>query len=403
MSPFQPKRESPVYFLSKTCTDAILCASFIQFIAGFIVSRSSASPLTSESPLQTFFTSHSHPAQAAKRLAHLLPALSLPQAQDWTAQVFGYRNWCELRSEVEKAILRAARKPAPSRSSESATPSWSKEEEDQYRTDFQREVLSRLMGGAFKDSFGLNYEWKPNSAGAVKRVQLARPEMGYPAMTLVRENLFAAMQRGPTEGLYEYCDDNQGQVLRLFPARVNRREAVAAFVAKLPKSFTEADRAALADELMSYELGTPALVKKDGESSLAQVFGFKMLAFDRADRLIGVACASFDLTASLAGSHGVKISVNRVAVLKKDGETLFSLGSAVYQMLSSAVQRYLWSTVGNADQAATVLVCSSRELGAETEVANTIKELLIDSCDLDAEVVDRRAAKGIRLTQVIYL
>lgn len=46
--------------------------------------------------MRTYFKSVAVPKRFAKAIVQLFPALKLSTAQEWAAQIFGYRNWHEL-------------------------------------------------------------------------------------------------------------------------------------------------------------------------------------------------------------------------------------------------------------------------------------------------------------------
>lgn len=339
------------------------------------------------------FSSLVFPLKAADRLARLLPALSVEQARDWSAQVYGYRNWQQLSFEVENladpivAGLTPELKYALDCHRASGVASNTHDRDEQ-----QIQKLDDLLGWTRRAAERLYVEWEPRGYRSDEAAELADLGPGTPAFRLMQRSVFTDISEpGPISAL----DD--AYVFLGYPGTAEQlHTAAASFLAKLPAEFSAAERVELAVDLAREHQSSPELRPVGGPNTFAQVLPmtFFVCQPDDIEEILGAAFVTFALIASCDGTHSVKIDVKRIVALP-GLEHRPVLADALAVSMWEAVTQYLWCTVGNADKDALVLVEHRADVPGEALFALTMLNEIIVNCGWP-ERNDRPELHGIR-------
>jgi hypothetical protein len=343
--------------------------------------------------MRVTFSSLAFPLKAADRLAYLLPALSVEQAQDWTAQVYGYRNWQQLSFEVDNLSDSVIRSLAPElKYSLDCYRASCVSEDTRPCREQQMQMLHKLLGWTRKAAARLYVEWEPRGYWSDDRTALADLGPGTPAFQLVQRNVFPSV---PEPGAISLSEAAYVYLGFSGPAE-QLHSAAESFLAKLPEQFLPDERRELAVDLSREHQNIPEVWPVHGPNTFAQVFPMTFIVCrpDDDKEIIGAAFVTFALIASCDGTHSVKISLKRVVSLPGE-EHLSVLADAMAVTMWEAVIRYLWCTVGNADKEALVLVEYPADARDEALVALEMLDLIVGKCGWPGRN-ERPEIQGIR-------
>jgi len=325
------------------------------------------------------FSSLTFPTDSAARLATLLPALSADQARDWTAQVYGYRNWSQLASEVGSTStpVVAGLSDESKHALDAHALGWPTADSLAQAT-FQLEKLSALMGWPRHAVEHLYRVWEPRGTGSIKEVVLGDLGAGTPVWRLLGRSVFSQ-----DEEWGSYAEYVGGSVYLGVPGTPAQRDAaVGIFLAKLPADASSHLRSSLSAELTKQPADHPDLRPVGGMETFAQVREMTFVACSREfeDEILGVVSATFKMTASSNGTHSASVIVARVVVPGESPDLLLTLCEAVAVATWEAVSRYLWCTLGNVDALAQVHVEYRADDALVAKCAEEILELIVTCC-----------------------
>jgi len=351
--------------------------------------------------MRTPFVSLEFPAEAAGRLAHLLPALSQEQAHDWTAQVYGYRNWHQLSFEVKSkqppglAAFDPDQRYVFDAGKVEALHGCSSAEANERRA-YQQKRLEALLGWTEEAAEQLLREWQPLKGGTFFGRKLPPASKGTPVYRMLQRDIFARHEEGGAFAEFDY-----GGIYLGFPGTVSdQRRAAQAFLQELPHKVLGEQGTAFAADL-ELPSAWSTLRRVTGDTSFAQVRKMPFFAVEREnDKIVAFAMVEFALHAYFDGTHCLKARIERLVYPGKDREVQLGLAYSISLALWDTVNRYLWCTVGNTDQEARVQV-EHRNVPAEQACAKMACELLVDACGWPS-TDDTPEAHGLHFETAVY-
>lgn len=330
------------------------------------------------------FCSLTFATQSAKRLATLLPSLSLEQAKNWAAKVYGYAGWDDLESEVAKVHLPVLLALEPdARFAVDAYQAGRSGLESEGRTEFQILTLEHLLGRSRRAAEKLYVTWEPRRSGVIVEDRLVDLGPGSAAFHLMQTNIMELFDSDAgTPPAVTGFNGAAGLVYLGFPGTAAERQTqIAGFIAKLATREPQAEHAGLAAVLERKLTQVPSVRPYGADGTFAQVHPMTFFACLEAPEreLVGAGAATFAFIASRDGSHSVKVSVEHVALLPHD-ELLYAMSESIAVTVWEAVVRYLWCVVGDpVAQARVVVEYPAGDIPA-TQCAVDAWEQIIDCC-----------------------
>jgi hypothetical protein len=333
--------------------------------------------------MRVYFRSLTRPKHVAERLHQLLPALSHKNALEWTAQVFGYRDWYDLQ-QVTKS------EPEPSKDVKTlGIPSLTAIFTGDPSLNYQMKVLKQLLGTHAHLTLHLFDAWSPNESGAPRRAVLGKLGLGRPAFMLAQEEIVD--NEPSSKAALETWGDRRsdgGAIVNMLPAGPQALDDFFESLRKSRKPFAGywESLQTILNKRSPWNTSTLSLAAND---IAVQSRPIPLFAVDANNKVVGCAMTSFEMAVSRDGAyHAVSIDVGGAAVLpRKDDASsiIFALGAACVHAYMMPIKRYLFSQVRNVGPEATVRFMSRSQAPIAQEMVEHMRDVIPDMLDLSLE------------------
>lgn len=349
------------------------------------------------------FRTLTRPKHLAERIEIVFPALSHMQAQNWAAQILGYRNWHELANLVSPD---AEETPDFVVSIDDLLAGKNKDNSQAFfkRSGEQQKVLERLIGYPVSDMPTLFFHINPNYPD-VRYKKLGKTGKGAPAFKGFAYDLFSREGeapgigggRGDTIGYSEDADDDDDSGLYTYlglPEAEDEEEFLSRLALKMRKSnipFNGYDRY-LVDALRGTDFGVTSLTVEPNESSddedqqsASQFRRYRFFILDN-HQPAGAAVLWLDASAS-SGSNSVHVTVtvDEAWSFHEDDDVLESLAMQMAQEVCVPLSRLTWFRVGNPEMDIHVSFESESESELTWYLVEALKTLVPDLLSEDMD------------------